>query len=76
MKRVLNAFMSDGIQGIDSQMALKSYLTTKLSNDEELQMYDIDPDVMLEMYVECFGARTAFFSISRILGWKPNYERR
>lgn len=66
---MLNAFISDGIQGVESQMALKNYIETKLDSAVELLMYDIDADAMLEMYVECFGARTAFFRMNRALGW-------
>ena len=60
LKKVLNIFKNDGVQGMESQQALKNYIEKLGSSDLE-KMYEIDPETTLQILVDCFGASKAFY---------------
>ena len=52
--KVLRIFKSDGVQGIQSQQALNAYIR-RLDDSKLREMYKIDGETALQLFVDCFG---------------------
>lgn len=68
IKTVVKHFKESGIKNKISKQNLAVFLN-KISDDMLLEMYDMDADATLEMFVECFGVRIAFDSINCAAGF-------
>lgn len=54
LKKVLNIFKKDGVQGMESQQALNRYIQ-QLDDSGLWQMYRIDKEAALQIFADCFG---------------------
>ena len=58
LEKVLRIFRSDGVQGIESQQALESYIK-KLDDNSLWEMYEIDEEATQQIFTDCFGVMFA-----------------
>lgn len=68
LERVLHTFKTEGIQGVESQMALIEYVG-RLSDGNLRDMCEIDKETALQLFVDCFGVHKAFDMAIQILGY-------
>lgn len=71
LERVLRVFRSDGVQGIESQKSLESYIKG-LGNDSLRNMYEIDGEATIQILVDCFGA---IFAAKKYSEWHEEILR-
>ena len=69
LEKVLRIFRNDGVQGIESQQALESYIK-KLDDNSLWEMYEIDEEATQQIFTDCFGVMFAAKSIAN--GWKKH----
>ena len=73
LEEVVRTFRNDGVQGIESQQALESYIK-KLPEASLREMFGIDTEATLQILADCLGALYAAEKYSR---WQNEiYARR
>lgn len=68
LEKVIRIFRGDGVQGIQSQQALTQYIR-KMSDSTLREMYAIDKETTLQIWVDCFGAAAAFENYAKAGGF-------
>lgn len=66
LEEVIRTFRSDGVQGIESQQALESYIK-KLPESSLREMCRIDAEAALQILADCFGV---LYAAEKYSGWR------
>lgn len=68
LKNIVREFKEQGVQGIESQQALTTYIK-RLDANRMAAMYQMDKDAVLQMMIDCVGVKEAFEAALKFMGY-------